>query len=67
LPIPALDGGHLFFILIETIRRKAVSQRVQERLTQAGFVALMALMVFIVFNDLQNLGLFSKMMGGGGN
>jgi len=60
LPIPALDGGHLFFLLIEAVRRKAVNQALQERLTQAGFLLLMGLMVFIVFNDVQNFGIVAK-------
>ncbi len=60
LPIPALDGGHLLFLLIEGIRRKSVSLEVQERATQVGFVLLMALMVFIIFNDLVNIQAFDK-------
>jgi regulator of sigma E protease len=60
LPIPALDGGHLFFLMVEAIRRKAVSQAFQERLTQVGFVFLMGLMVCIVFNDVQNFGIATK-------
>ncbi len=51
-PIPALDGGHLLFLLIEGIRRKPVSLRIQERMTQVGFALLLMLMVFILYNDL---------------
>jgi regulator of sigma E protease len=61
LPIPALDGGHLFFIILEIIFRRPVSLRVQERITQAGFYFLMALMVLVVFNDLANFGLLEKL------
>ncbi|MFZ5802012.1 MAG: RIP metalloprotease RseP [Candidatus Omnitrophota bacterium] len=60
LPIPALDGGHLFFLLIEGIRRKRVSLEFQERASQIGFALLMAFMVFVIYNDLVNLGFFSK-------
>lgn len=61
LPIPALDGGHLFFLAIEAIRRKQLSLVVQERMTQIGFYFLMALMVFVVFNDLINIGVITKL------
>lgn len=60
LPIPALDGGHLLFLLIEGITRKPVSLKVQERATQAGVYLLLALMVFVVYNDLINLEFIEK-------
>ncbi len=60
LPIPALDGGHIFFLLIGAIFRRDVSAKVQDRVTQVGFTLLMALMVFVVYNDLVNLGFFNK-------
>ncbi|MCM8776085.1 MAG: RIP metalloprotease RseP [Candidatus Omnitrophica bacterium] len=60
LPIPALDGGHLLFLLIEAIRRKPVSLKIQERLTQAGFAMLLVLMAFVVYNDLVNLEYLEK-------
>jgi regulator of sigma E protease len=60
LPIPALDGGHLLFLVIEGIRRKRLSLELQERLTQVGFVLLMILMVFVLYNDLANLQTFEK-------
>lgn len=55
LPIPALDGGHFLFLLIEVIQRRRVSFEFQERAAQVGFVLLMALMVFVLYNDLVNL------------
>ncbi len=61
LPIPALDGGHLLFLLIEGIRRKQVSLQVQEKATQVGFFLLLALMVFIIYNDLSNINAFAKL------
>ena len=55
LPVPALDGGHLLFLLIEGVIRKPVSLKVQERATQVGFYLLLGLMVFVVYNDIMNL------------
>jgi len=61
LPIPALDGGHILFLLIGWIRGREVSHQMQERVTQIGFMCLMALMVFVVYNDLINIGAFQKL------
>lgn len=61
LPIPALDGGHLLFLLPEIIFRKKISPVVQERVTQYGFYFLIALMVLVVFNDLVNLGILERL------
>ena len=55
LPIPALDGGHLLFLLIEVLRGKRVSPQVQERVTQIGFMLLILLMVLVLYNDILNL------------
>jgi len=60
LPFPALDGGHLLFLTIEAIFRRPVSLKVQEKLTQAGFLLLMVLMVVVMYNDLVNLQFFEK-------
>ncbi len=51
LPIPALDGGHLFFSVIEMIKRKPVSARIQETATKIGFALLMLLLLFVSYND----------------
>lgn len=59
-PIPALDGGHLLFLLIEAVRRKRVSLEFQERATQVGFFLLLTLMVFIIYNDLVNVNAFDR-------
>lgn len=63
LPVPALDGGHLLFLLIEAVRRRRVSLEFQEKATQAGFVALLVLMVFILYNDLVNLEVIDRLKG----
>jgi regulator of sigma E protease len=46
LPIPALDGGHVMFLLWEIITGKAVSQKVLERSQIVGMVLLLGLMVY---------------------
>ncbi len=51
LPIPALDGGRLVFLLIEAVTRKRVPPDKEGYIHMAGFVLLMALMVMILFND----------------
>jgi len=61
LPIPALDGGHLFFILCEAIVRRPIPFKLQERFAQVGFVLLMVLMVFVVWNDAINFALIDKL------
>jgi regulator of sigma E protease len=55
LPIPALDGGHLLFLSAEAIRGKPVDERLQVRLTIAGVICLLSLMVFATAMDLQRL------------
>ena len=51
LPLPALDGGRLVFILIEIIRGKPVSREKEGMVHTIGILLLMALMVFVMFND----------------
>ena len=55
LPLPALDGGRLLFLLIELIRRKPVPPKYEGWVHAAGFVLLMGLIVLITFNDLWRL------------
>ena len=55
LPIPALDGGRLLFILIEMITRKRVPQKFEGLVHLVGFFLLMALMVFVLFNDIMRI------------
>jgi regulator of sigma E protease len=58
LPIPMLDGGHLLFFLIEAILGRPLSLRKREVAQQVGFVLLMMIMVFALYNDLARLNLF---------
>ncbi len=52
LPIPVLDGGHLLFYGVEAIRRKPLSDRFQQVGFQIGLAFIVALMIFVNFNDL---------------
>lgn len=55
LPIPVMDGGNSLFFLIEGIRRKPLSLRVQEVSQQIGLALLVALMVYATYNDIYKL------------
>ena len=55
LPIPVLDGGHLLFLLVERIKGSPVSPRVFNYGQVVGLVLLLALMVFVTFNDIRRL------------
>ncbi len=55
LPLPALDGGRLLFMLVEVIRGKPVSPEKEGIVHFAGLVVLMILMVFIMYNDIMRL------------
>jgi len=55
LPIPALDGGRLFFILIEAFTGKKVNQRVESTTHTIGMIVLLALMALITFKDIAKL------------
>jgi regulator of sigma E protease len=63
LPIPMLDGGHLLFFVIEAILGRPVSVRKREMAQQVGFVLLMMIMVYALYNDLVRLGAL-KLFGG---
>ena len=55
IPIPALDGGKLFLLLVEGIRRKALPEKYEIVINLAGFAALMLLMLFVTYNDIARL------------
>lgn len=55
LPIPALDGGRLVFLAVEAVRKKKLDPNVEGMVHFAGFVLLMLLMVFVMFNDFRRL------------
>ena len=55
LPIPALDGGRLFFLGIEKIKGSPIPQKLEQGLNAFFFLALITLMIFITFKDIQGL------------
>ena len=55
LPIPILDGGHLFFILIEKLRGKPLSEKFLMRVNYAGFILLISLIIYVTYNDIQKI------------
>jgi regulator of sigma E protease len=52
LPIPALDGGHVLFLLIESVTRRKFSDSFMEKTQVVGMVLMLALMVFVIGNDI---------------
>lgn len=52
LPFPALDGGHILFILIEVVIRREIPVKVKLAVQQAGIIILLCFMVFVFYNDL---------------
>lgn len=52
LPIPALDGGHLLFLLIEKIQGKPVDEEIANKIMTVFFMLLIVLLVFVLFNDI---------------
>jgi len=65
LPIPALDGGRLLFLLIEKIRKKPINQKLEATIHNIGFILLMLLVVLITYKDIVRYGggLISKIGG----
>jgi regulator of sigma E protease len=52
LPIPILDGAHILTLLIEMVMGRDISLNVKEGMLKVGFVFLMMLMVFVIYNDI---------------
>ena len=55
MPIPVLDGGHIFILALEGLARRDFSMRVKEKMLLAGFVLLLMLMVTVIYNDLMRV------------
>ncbi len=53
--VPVLDGGHLFFLVVEAIRRKPLSEKMQLMAQQLGIGLLGILMIFVFYNDIVRL------------
>ncbi|WP_237607701.1 site-2 protease family protein [Roseimaritima sediminicola] len=52
LPIPALDGGHMLFLIAEAVMGRPVDEQLQMKLTMGGVLALLSLMIFVFANDI---------------
>jgi regulator of sigma E protease len=61
LPFPILDGGMIFILLIESVRRRDISIDVKERIFQAAFVVIVAFFAFVIFNDVSKLPIFTHL------
>ena len=61
LPVPMLDGGHLFFYAVEAVRRRPLSARALDWAFRGGLAVILALVVFTTFNDLGSLGLWDRL------
>lgn len=62
LPIPVLDGGHIFIMALEGIARRDFSMKVKEKMLLVGFVVLMTLMVTVIYNDLTRIEWVERLM-----
>jgi regulator of sigma E protease len=61
LPVPMLDGGHLFFYAVEAVRRRPVSARTLDWAFRGGLAVILILLVFVTINDLGSLGLWDRL------
>jgi regulator of sigma E protease len=61
LPVPPLDGGHLFFYGIEAVRRRPPSAKSLDWALRGGLALILALMVFVTLNDLGSIGLWDRL------
>jgi regulator of sigma E protease len=62
MPIPVLDGGHIFILALEGLARRDFSMRVKEKMLLAGFVLLLMLMVTVIYNDLMRIQWIQKLV-----
>jgi regulator of sigma E protease len=61
LPVPMLDGGHLFFYSVEAVRRRPLSAQALEWAFRGGLAVILALVLFTTINDLGSLGLWDRL------
>jgi regulator of sigma E protease len=61
LPIPAVDGSHILFYVVEAIRRKPLNEKIMEKIQLGGIAFLIVLGVFVIFNDLTKVEFIRKM------
>jgi regulator of sigma E protease len=62
MPIPVLDGGHIFIMSLEGLARRDFSIRLKEKMLLAGFVTLLLLMVTVIYNDLTRITWIERLM-----
>ena len=63
LPLPALDGGRMVFLLVEKIKGSPLNQRWEAKANNIGFMLLMGLMLVVTFKDVAKFDLIGKVMG----
>ena len=61
LPVPMLDGGHLFFYAVEAVRRRPISARALDWAFRGGLAVILTLLLFTTINDLASLGLWDRL------
>ena len=62
MPIPILDGGHIFIMALEGLARRDFSVKVKEKMLLAGFVVHPELMVTVIYNDLTRISWIEHLM-----
>ena len=62
MPVPVLDGGHIFILALEGLARRDFSMKVKEKMLLAGFVLLLMLMVTVIYNDLMRIQWIEKLV-----
>ena len=62
MPIPVLDGGHIFIMALEGLARRDFSQAVKEKMLMAGFALILMLMVTVIYNDLTRISWIERLM-----
>ncbi len=63
LPLPVLDGGHLFLLAIEKVRGRALSPRSDEFLNRVGLGLILSLALFVFYTDFERFGWIQKVLG----
>jgi len=62
MPVPVLDGGHIFIMALEGLARRDFSQAVKEKMLMAGFAVILMLMVTVIYNDLTRISWIERFM-----
>lgn len=63
LPLPVLDGGHLFLLALEKIRGRRISQNIDDWINRVGLGLIVFMAVFVFYNDLVRYGIIDKIAG----